>query len=128
MQDPTKPLPTIDPTQPLSVSEIEKQANNKQSSMVRETSWKPGQSGNPHGRPKKGYSIAEVWRSMFAADSEKKHQLADKIFQAAVNGDTQAQKLIVQYMDGMPAQAIDLTSGGEQLKTPQHFIPTEKDE
>lgn len=81
---------------------LEKKTRTKQ---VKSTSWKKGQSGNPKGRPSKGYSIAERMREMF---TEKPH-VKDLIIQSMVNavlekGDVQAAKYLSSYLDGLPKQ------------------------
>jgi len=81
-------------------------------------SYKPGESGNPNGRPPKGYSITETFREMFQADPKKKQELADAIYQKAKTGDPTALKLVWNYMDGMPQQKFDHTTNGKDLPTP----------
>lgn len=71
--------------------------------------WKPGESGNPNGRPPKGYSITEAFKSMLAAEPEVKAQIVAAIKQKAIEGDSAAQKLVWNYMDGMPKQGIEVT-------------------
>ncbi len=73
------------------------------------TPFKPGQSGNPKGRPPKGYSITETFREMLKAQPDIKQALATKVLQAAIKGDLAAIKLLWQYMDGMPPQNQTLT-------------------
>jgi hypothetical protein len=114
---------SIDPTKPLPDSELQKQENK------RNPSWfKPGQSGNPAGRPLKGYSITDTFKQMLGEKPEVKKALVNKILKQALDGDTPAAKMIWQYMDGMPSQSMDLTSKGESIKTPTHFMPVEVDE
>lgn len=86
------------------------------------TKFKPGESGNPNGRPPKGYSITETVRAMLNEKPEIKHALATKVMEAALKGDIAAQKMIWQYMDGMPKQAVDLTSKGEQVFSGANYI------
>lgn len=81
-------------------------------------SFKPGVSGNPNGRPPKGYSITETFQEMFKADPLKKQELADAIFKRAKQGDPTALKLVWNYMDGMPQQKLDHTTNGKDLPTP----------
>lgn len=93
-------------------SKEEKQEEN------RNPSWfKPGQSGNPNGRPKKGYSISETVKQMFTEQPEKKKKLVDKIYTvAAEGGDMAAARMIWAYMDGMPTQKQEVTGkDGEPL-------------
>ena len=78
------------------------------------TSFKPGNNANPNGRPKKGYSITEMFKSMLSEKPEVKRILVESIYQKAVkDGDTTAQKMIWNYMDGLPKQSVDLTTGGK---------------
>lgn len=77
--------------------------------------FKPGQSGNPKGRPKKGYSITEAFKAMFAAQPEVKAQLVQSIKEKALKGDPAAQKMIWEYMDGKPKQPI---TGGDEDDNP----------
>lgn len=101
----------IDPTKPL-VLEPEKQEEN------RNPSWfKPGESGNPNGRPPKGYSITEAVKKMLSEKPEVKAAIIEKIIAAAKGGDMTAAKMIWSYMDGQAAQAIDMTTLGEKMET-----------
>lgn len=75
-----------------------------------------GKSGNPDGRPPKGYSITETIKAMLGAKPEIKQALSNKILEMALKGDITAMKTLWQYMDGMPKQTTDITSGGEPLK------------
>jgi hypothetical protein len=81
-------------------------------------SWKEGQSGNPNGRPKKGYSITAWFQEMLNSNPEVKDAIGKSIMKKALEGDTTAQKMVWSYMDGMPQQNFDHTSGGEKLPTP----------
>lgn len=67
---------------------------------------KTGADANPNGRPKKGYSITDSFRSMFKADPEKKAELVQAIFKHAKRGDATAIKLVWNYMDGTPIQNV----------------------
>ena len=66
------------------------------------TSFKKGQVANPKGRPKKGYSITEWFRSMLKARPEVRDAIGNSIIKKALNGDSAAQKLVWGYMDGLP--------------------------
>jgi len=76
-----------------------------------ETRWKPGQSGNPNGRPPKAVSIVS-WLKEYAdlvvpSDKRKRTRaqvLADAIWMAALRGDKDARKMIVEHIDGRPVE------------------------
>lgn len=81
--------------------------------------FKPGQSGNPGGRPKKGYSIREHLRASMEDEitipgkDGKPDQviakgafLSSKLFQLAASGDLAAIKLCLDNIDGPPVQEV----------------------
>jgi hypothetical protein len=75
--------------------------------------FKPGQSGNPKGRPKGSISITESIRKklMEHPPGQRKTYLTFliiRIFDLAIKeGDTTMIKQIWAYIDGMPIQSID---------------------
>ncbi|RMD73087.1 MAG: hypothetical protein D6822_00125 [Cyanobacteria bacterium J149] len=71
--------------------------------------FKRGVSGNPSGRPKKGYSITEWFRSMMKAKPEVRDAIGKKIIEKALKGDITAMKLIWNYMDGLPKQSHEIS-------------------
>ena len=127
--DPTKPLVLeannnkittkmnfIDSTKPLSVNEAEKQTKNRLRPPTI-TSWQPGQSGNPKGRPLKNWA----WKDLFeealdekdASGVPAKKIIAKKLVDLAKRGDLSAIKEIIDRMDGKAKQSTDLqTQGG----------------
>lgn len=82
------------------------------------TSYKKGQSGNPKGRPPQGYSITEWFKNMLNSRPEVKDAIGNSILKKALEGDTTAQKLVWNYLDGMPLQKneTDITSGGDKIE------------
>ena len=102
------------------------------------TSYKPGKSGNPNGRPKKDCSLTELMREHLynIPEGEKKtnrQSFIEKTYTMAMKGDIAALKLIWQYIDGMPKQSIDHTSAGEPIaftwkeNDNRNTIPTKTD-
>jgi len=79
-------------------------------------SFKPGQSGNPNGRPPKGYSITEWFKEMLKSQPEVKDAIGKSIIKKALEGDSTAQKLVWNYMDGLPQGFVDVTSMGEKME------------
>lgn len=92
------------------------------------TSFKKGQSGNPNGRPPKGYSITEWFKEMLDSKPEVKDAIGKSILKKALEGDITAQKLVWNYMDGMPADSIDLTSKGEKIEGVVIYTPEKNKE
>lgn len=100
--------------------------------MAKPKSWKKGQSGNPNGRPAKGYSITEMMQKIIATPrkddkgrlQDVREVLATKILEKALVGDVAAQKMIWQYMDGMPLQKNEITgAGGKSIEVENKWSP-----
>lgn len=93
----------------IPIDEAEKQGDNTPHKFANETSWKPGQSGNPNGRPHKGYSITDAVKDLLTKDPERKKNIVEKVVTLAEHGDPVFVKLAWNYMDGMPTQQIENT-------------------
>ena len=76
---------------------------------------KRGAEANPNGRPKKGYSITEWFQEMLNSKPEIKDAIGKSILKKALEGDPAAQKMVWQYMDGMPKQEVE-HGGGLEIK------------
>lgn len=88
---------------PQEVIETEKQIGN--TSPDKPWLWKPGQSGNPNGRPPKEHSLTDSLKEALTNDPDIKSRLISKTISLAIdNGDIQAIKLLWSYLDGMPQQ------------------------
>ena len=82
-------------------------------------SFKPGQSGNPNGRP----PLAWTWRGEILKALERvtpdgipmKQGVAEALLDKALQGDVLAIKEIGNRMDGMPKQFTDITSAGKPI-------------
>lgn len=68
--------------------------------------WKPGQSGNPKGRPKKK-PFAEVLEQMISQEPEALESVVKAALTEASNGNVQAQKMISEILDGKPTQQVE---------------------
>ena len=85
--------------------------------------FKKGESGNPAGRPKGSLSLTELLRNMLLTvpEGEDKRSHAErfvsKIIDQANAGDSTAQKLVMNYIEGLPKQTfqvgVDKDSLGE---------------
>lgn len=86
----------------------------KRLSNLREP-WKPGECGNPKGRPKGKVSLKRLLETKLEevlpnADGKT---IADGIIHAAVSkalkGDKAAMELVFNYIEGRPIQSVDLS-------------------
>lgn len=77
------------------------------------TSFKPGKSGNPKGRPKKGETMTDIIKGVLEEEfrDNKGNKITFKIAMArkaaflAVQGDMTAFKYLCDRLDGYPIQA-----------------------
>jgi len=78
--------------------------------------WKPGESGNPKGRPKT-ITLSEAYRNALAQPMPNDKQgrtiaevIAEKLALEAAKGSIKAAKEIADRVEGRPKQAVDLTA------------------
>ncbi len=76
--------------------------------------WKPGQSGNPKGRPTKGKAISEEMRRLLQGQAPGTKQtnlavLVAKLVEMALAGQLDAIKYICDRLEGRPPQAVELS-------------------
>jgi hypothetical protein len=81
------------------------------------TSFKPGQSGNTKGRPKKGETMTDILKSKI-----DKNTMADNLIKIAFHGEDDkvrfsASKYIYDRIDGMPKQTTQLQGDSENPLT-----------
>lgn len=86
--------------------------------------WQPGESGNPNGRPPKGYAVTDVMRQMLEEKPEIKKALMAKLLEIALKGDLPAIREILDRLEGRAKQSVEL-SGDEQ--NPLVVIKHERD-
>lgn len=86
------------------------------------TAWKPGESGNPNGRPKKGLTLTDIAKEILEEELPngvtRKEALMRQVAKLAYDGNETMIKLLWNYIDGMPTQKTDLTTNGKDLPTP----------
>lgn len=92
---------------PLKKNMPDKQGKNREA--VPKTAFKPGQSGNPRGRPPKGYALADLLNDELDRLDQRK-KVVRTLITAAVNGDMQAVKIIFDRIDGKARETIDLNA------------------
>jgi hypothetical protein len=70
--------------------------------------WKPGESGNPKGRPPLGETFTDTLRLR-----ANKEEIADKLIEIAKSGNVAALKYVYDRLDGMPHQTQNITMNTE---------------
>jgi len=85
----------------------------------KDTRWKPGQSGNPKGRPPKNLSITSLVKEKLEQEGPEgktnAELIADAIIELAVSGDLSAIKELLDRTDGKVIDRTDHTFYGEGL-------------
>jgi hypothetical protein len=82
--------------------------------------FKPGQSGNPGGKPK---SNLNKLLSQFMAGKDtgdrvsREKRLAEKLGRLALSGDMDAIRYVWDRLEGKIPQPVDLESGGQAVKS-----------
>jgi len=81
--------------------------------------FKPGESGNPNGRPKRDWTvqglIEEAMEEQDQTGVPAKKAIYQKLVALAKRGDIQAVKEINQRLDGMPQQKTDVNLSGQPI-------------
>lgn len=91
----------------------------------KETRWKPGQSGNPKGKPKSFDALRDLFQNI--AEQEitiqgNTYTRAEAIG-IAMSMDKKLMREFLEFAYGKVPQAVDVTSKGEQI-TLNLYIPT----
>lgn len=92
------------------------------------TEFKPGQSGNPKGRPKKLPAIDKLLADVLGSEDEENSeakQILEALVKKAKKGDTRAAEILLDRGYGKPKQTIDIP--GEVIKGFVIQAPSAKD-
>ncbi len=97
---------------------------------IEQHKFKPGQSGNPAGRPPGIPNAKTRYKRLLELVTKKANPVTGEIeeftqlelmdmaiFNKALKGDLRAYKEVMDRLEGTSAQSVDLTSGGEKLPT-----------
>ena len=109
---PKAKLDQADPARPdgetgLSVRDAGEQPNYSGPAQLAEHAWKPGQSGNPKGRPR-GTGLTDRLRKLVEQDGGKfADGLVQAAMKAALQGDFRFFKEIMDRLDGPVKQRIE---------------------
>lgn len=93
--------------------------------------FKPGESGNPNGRPKGQRNYATIYREalikLAKANNKTAEELEEEILSKAIvsarGGDYRFYKDILDRLHGTAIQKSDITSDGKQLPIPIINVP-----
>ena len=86
-----------------------------------DTQFKPGQSGNPTGRPKKEYCLTDILKEQGNNEDveieegvliSRKQAIAQKLWSMAMNGDPIMLRYLYDRIDGRPKQSLDVAASG----------------
>lgn len=94
----------------------------KQRGAPKQFLFKKGESGNPNGRPPGTFSLLTLLKNKLQEipkDQQKSYAegLINSMLNKAINeGDSQTQKLIWNYIEGLPQGALDITTLGEKIE------------
>lgn len=81
-----------------------------------------GVSGNPAGRPKRK-TLTELIHAKLDSSPDDWQKIVELVVTKIIKeGDKEVLKTFWQYTDGMPKQAVDLTSKGEQVFSGANYI------
>ena len=100
----------------------------EKSGKKQDTKFKKGQSGNPDGRPPGTFSLTTMLRNEIQKVPEgQKLSYAEaflrKMLSKAINeGDHASQKLIMNYLEGLPQMKMDITSGRKPIPLLQGIV------
>lgn len=79
--------------------------------------FKPGQSGNPSGRPKERPIAAAIKDLLDKDDGKATRALAEVGLKKALKGDFRFFKELAERIDGKVLGEFDVTSGGEAIQS-----------
>ena len=87
---------------------------NKKGNIQNLKPFKPGQSGNPKGRPKKELCLTDILREQANIEDvetlqgkiKRKHAIANKLWELAMSGDVAALKYLYDRVDGRPIETV----------------------
>ena len=71
--------------------------------------WKPGQSGNPGGRPKRKLIDEALEELLLRNDSELALAIAKKLLARAKTGEVKAIQLVAERVQGKPKRQLELS-------------------
>jgi hypothetical protein len=87
--------------------------------------WKPGQSGNPNGRPK-SKPITDAIKALLDKDDGKAlNAIAAVAVREALGGNYRYTKEILDRVEGKALEMLDVTTDGQSLNEHEHLTPEE---
>lgn len=97
----------------MPTKKAQKKAPGKPFTKGNKFAFKPGQSGNPAGRPRDAITphLRELAQEQAPGKDKRTYgrMVAEMLYAEALGGNVQAAKEILDRLDGKPRQAVDLT-------------------
>ena len=115
---------------------IEEPFKNGEKPQIRDEDGKfmEGNPGGP-GRPEGSFSLKTLLEREIQKQPEGQQLsyalalIKKQLRQAIIDGDQQSQKLIWQYIEGMPHQSTDITSAGKPIPILGHnYVPSDEED
>jgi hypothetical protein len=88
---------------------VKQNGNRTGKRKLHSANWKPGQSGNPKGRPRAGHSIRELMAMRVNND-----EFVDRVLELAMEGNATALREVLERLDGKVPQGL-VGGDGETL-------------
>lgn len=97
------------------MAKVTEQTENKPKNKGGNPAWVKGVSGNPGGRPKKGFTVGDIIRAKVTDNDWD--EILDKTIELAKQGDKPARDYLTVHRDGMPRQTqINIDQNIEPIK------------
>jgi hypothetical protein len=117
------------------MEEDNKPQQKKNRKFVPEKAWKPGQSGNPNGRPKADETFTSLLKqygetTIITDDDERKtlkQALIEKMWQMSLNGNDKLIMYLNNRFDGTPRQEVTVRSENTNINTELDLTPEEQE-
>ena len=121
----------------MNVQRVDKQSSYNRIDNLKGKGWKPGESGNPNGRPKKGEAWADVANELLnskeiditmkmadgkvkrlslESDKSFRHAVIVGMIKEAMNGNVQAARELADRTEGKSKERREVTNKVEPIK------------
>jgi len=82
---------------------------------IRKYQWKPGQSGNPSGRPKGTICLTNRIRGKLRRNPEMANAVCQSVIDSAIDGDMRAAQLLMDRVDGLLTKKVQVETAHRKV-------------